>query len=76
MQDWIKTKAALLSTYTWLPALRNDQQTLDGVIFDAATSASSVPCPYDPYRVERLLSDVSRLLDRLFCTVKKATISI
>jgi hypothetical protein len=68
ISTWIKTKNDLikLQAYPWLPILYGNGSTLDDVIFSAVTTASTATNHYDPYRVEQLLADVSRLLDRTF----------
>ncbi|CUU14762.1 hypothetical protein CDS [Bradyrhizobium sp.] len=67
-RQWTIKKAELRAKgYDWLPVLLDGASTLDVVINAAAAKAKSIPInPYDPYRVEQLLGDVSRLLDRIF----------
>jgi hypothetical protein len=66
-QRWTEKKADLRKKgYDWLPVLLDGAITLDVVINSAAESAETSLNPYDPYRVEQLLGDMSRLLDRIF----------
>lgn len=64
--DWQTTKRRLMdgtdAQFKWLP----DSPPIDDVIFAALKKVEHVACPYDPYRVEPLLQDIGRLLDRIF----------
>jgi hypothetical protein len=65
--DWTQIKSELISKYgQWLPKLPIGFDTIDQVIIYTAQRAANETCPYDPYRVERLLADISRLIDRIF----------
>jgi hypothetical protein len=65
---WIAKKNELRDTYgyIWLPVLRWDLPTIDDVIRKAIGDEAKQLCHYDAYRVEKLLADISRLLDRIF----------
>ncbi|MGX9431164.1 hypothetical protein [Bradyrhizobium sp. LeoA1S1] len=64
---WTTKKAELCAKgYAWLPVLSDGAVTLDVLIDTVAEKARISANPYDPYRVEQLLGDVSRLLDRIF----------
>jgi len=67
LKRWTEKKADLIALgYDWLPVLPAGAITLDEVIAAAALTAGKAVNQYDPYRVEQLLGDVSRLLDRIF----------
>ncbi|MDK4733531.1 hypothetical protein [Rhizobium sp. CNPSo 3490] len=67
LDQWIDQKAYLRSKgYSWLPVLPHGSSTLDVLIAMAASEAKNTSNPYDPYRVELLFADISRLLDRIF----------
>jgi hypothetical protein len=74
--DWVEVKSNLLGSYAWLPNLQvpgrtQPSKTLDEVIIEAARAVENSRPPYDPYRVEWLLEDISRLIDRIFAYRKE-----